>query len=96
MVAGLEPQLAAVAGLRPAMQELGGLRTPMERVAGLEAPMTRLADLVAILDRPLALAALALFGLLAWGVVTFIAVRLAITSAARAAAPAIPRAGAAV
>jgi len=63
---------------------LGGLREPMERVAALERPMSQLAELGSIFDRPLLLAGIAAFGLLAWGVVTFVAVRLAMVSAARA------------
>jgi hypothetical protein len=88
MVAELQPQLASVAGLQPAMQQLGALREPMERVAAREAPMSRLADVAAnaasVLQRPALLAILALAGLLAWGVVTFVAVRLAMASAGRA------------
>jgi hypothetical protein len=86
-VAGLKDQLAAVAALRGAMQELGNLRQPMEHVAALEPPMTRLAALGAMLDRPGLLLLGAAIGLSAWGVITFVAVRLAIVSAARAAAP---------
>jgi hypothetical protein len=56
----------------------------MERVAALEPPMARLASLGSILERPWQLVAVAAFGLAAWGVVTFGAVRLAVVSAARA------------
>jgi hypothetical protein len=83
-VAALEPRLTSVASLAPAMQQLGELRQPLERVGALETPMTRLAALGSILDRPLLLLAVAVAGLLAWGGVTFAAVRLAIVSAARA------------
>ena len=47
-------------------------------------PMSRLAGLGSILERPWLLAALAVFGLAAWGVVIFVAVRLAVISAAHA------------
>ena len=66
------------------MQELGQLREPMERVAMLEAPMSRLASAALVLDRPFLLVVLALCGMVLWGLVTYVAVRLAIVSANRA------------
>ena len=59
--------------------ELAALKTPLEGVAELREPMTRLAML---LDHPILLAGLALLGLLVWGAVTFLAVRLALLSVA--------------
>jgi len=53
-------------------------------VAALGGPMSQLASFGAILQRPLALILVALVALFAWGGVTFLAVRLAIISAARA------------
>jgi hypothetical protein len=47
--------------------------------------MSRLASAALLLDRPILLGFLALCGMLLWGVVTFVAVRLAIISANRAA-----------
>jgi hypothetical protein len=76
--------LAAVADLGPQLQNVGGLREPLDRVAALEAPMSRLAALGSVLDRPLLLIGVGLLALAAWGVVTFLAVRFAIISAARA------------
>jgi len=73
-----------VSDLAPQLQNVGGLREPLERVAALEAPMSRLAALGSVLDRPLLLIAVGLLALAAWGVVTFLAVRLAIISAGRA------------
>jgi len=82
-VAALEPQLAAVAGLEPAMKELGGLRAPLERVGALEQPMARLATLVSLFDRPMRFVIWGIAALIAWGLVTFVAVRSAIVSARR-------------
>jgi hypothetical protein len=45
--------------------------------------MTRLAALGSLFDRPMMLILIALAGLLAWGIVTFLAVRLAILSTGR-------------
>ena len=84
-VAALQPPLAAVADLRAPMEELSALRQPLERVADLREPMTRLSRLGALLDHPILLIALALVGLGLWAAVTFLAVRLAILSASRAA-----------
>ena len=83
IVAGLDPQLASVAGLQPAMQELGQLREPLERVAALEAPMSRLARLLWCWIGPFCSRS-GTVRAAAWGVVTFVAVRLAIISASRA------------
>jgi hypothetical protein len=83
-VASLQPQLASVADLRGPMDELSTLRQPLERVADLREPMTRLAALGTVLGQPLLLFLLAIAGLVLWGGVTFIAVRLAIVSASRA------------
>ena len=80
---GLETQLAAVANLSGSMDQLAQLREPMDRLAGLEAPMARLAGLSSLLDRPGRLILFSLIALLGWGIVTFLAVRLAIVSAGR-------------
>jgi hypothetical protein len=77
-VAALGPQLSAVAELHGAMNDLSALKGPLEEVSRLREPMTRLAALAAVWDRPVPLVALALAGLGAWGLVTFMAVRLAI------------------
>jgi hypothetical protein len=55
----------------------------MGRLAALEAPMSRLATAAALLDHPVLLVLMVLAALLAWGAVTFAAVRFAILSAAR-------------
>ena len=73
-----------VSDLGPQLQNVSGLREPLERVAALETPMSRLAALGSVLDRPLLLAGIGLLALAAWGGVTFLAVRFAIISAARA------------
>jgi hypothetical protein len=72
-----------VANLQPAMQELGRLRQPLERVGALTEPMNRLVAVAGILDHPVLLVLAALGALAAWGLVTFVAVRLAIVSASR-------------
>jgi hypothetical protein len=82
-VSELQPQLAAVASLSRSMDQLAELRGPMERLSALEAPMSRLAGLSSLLDRPGRLVLLSLIALLGWGIVTFLAVRLAIVSAWR-------------
>ena len=55
----------------------------MERLAALEGPMTRVAELGNLISSPWLIAIVGLVALLAWGAVTFVAVRLAIVSAAR-------------
>jgi hypothetical protein len=77
-VSQLEPQLAAVADLRDPLQQLSALRAPLEQVGSLTAPISTLTSL---LNRPLALLLIAMAGLLAWGLVTFLAVRFALLSA---------------
>ena len=52
----------------------------MTRVAELKEPMTRLASIAAVAN-PLGIALLAAVGLALWGTVTFVAVRLAVSSA---------------
>jgi hypothetical protein len=54
-----------------------------EQLAGLAAPMSRLAGLSSWLDSPVRLILFSLIALLGWGIVTFLAVRLAIVSAGR-------------
>ena len=75
---------ASVADLRGPMEQLSALRAPLEEVGSLAGPMGQLATLTSILNRPMLLVAIALGGLLAWGLVTFLAVRMAIVSARRA------------
>jgi len=82
-VAGLDTQLASVAALKGSMDHLGGLRTPMERLAALEEPMTRVAELGSIVNRPWLFVIVGLVALAAWGAVTYVAVKLAIVSAAK-------------
>ena len=60
------------------MEQLAALQEPLQRVASLQEPMTRLAALGSLLDRPLLLMTLALIGLAAWGLITFLAVHFAI------------------
>ena len=60
------------------MQELAALRDPLQRVALLAEPMLRLTQLLSLVNRPLLLLAVALGALLAWGLVTYLAIRLAI------------------
>lgn len=84
-VAALQPQLAAVADLSAPMTDLTALREPLERVADLRDPMTRLARLgtaMALVNHPMLLALAVCAGLVLWGGVTFVAVRLAILSVA--------------
>ena len=49
---------------------------PMERLAALEEPMTRVAELGSLFNRPWLAVIIGLVALAAWGVVTFVAVRL--------------------
>ena len=79
-VAELRAELQAVAELQGSMRELAALREPMARVAELRQPMDRLAAF-APTTHPLGLVLIAMLGLGLWGVVTFVAVRLAIASA---------------
>lgn len=79
-VAALGTELRAVAELQGSMRELAALREPMTRVAELRQPMDRLAAFVPA-SHPLGIVLIALLGLGLWGVVTFVAVRLAIVSA---------------
>jgi hypothetical protein len=55
----------------------------MERLAALEEPMTRVAALGSIFNRPWLFVIVGLVALAAWGAVTFVAVKLAIVSAAK-------------
>jgi hypothetical protein len=64
------------------MQQLAALQEPLDRVATLQGPITRLSSVGSLLDRPFLLTMLALLGLAAWGLVTFLAVHLAITRGA--------------
>jgi Asp-tRNA(Asn)/Glu-tRNA(Gln) amidotransferase A subunit family amidase len=82
-VAALDSQLASVAALEPSLRGLGELRQPLERVAALEEPMARLAALGSLFDRPGRFVLYGALALVAWGIVTFLAVRFAIVSAAR-------------
>jgi hypothetical protein len=76
---------AESSGLSEPILRLPDMRTGHEETAAPEQPVSRLAALGATLDRPLLLAGLTGLGLTLWGGVTFVAVRLAIASAARAA-----------
>jgi hypothetical protein len=85
-VASLDQELASVAGLKGSMDQLGQLREPMQRLAALEAPMARVAafgSVLTVFNRPWLLVLIGLVALGAWGGVTFVAVKLAIVSAAR-------------
>lgn len=86
-VASLRTDLGAVADLRTPMTELTTLRQPLERVADLRQPLEGVAGLGRLLEHPLLIALLILVGLALWGAVTFVAVRLAIVSAAAATLP---------
>src|SRR5579864_2158999 len=77
-VSALDVRLAAVANLGPQLQQVGSLGPSLDRVAALGDPMSRLAGLGSILDRPWLLAGIGLLVLAGWGVVTFLAVRLAV------------------
>jgi hypothetical protein len=79
-VAALRSELRAVAELQRSMADLGALREPMMRVAELRQPMTQIAAL-GPLGNPLGIAVVAIVGLLLWGAVTFVAVRLAVSTA---------------
>ena len=74
-----------MAALSGSMDQLAELRGPMERLAALEAPMSRLAGIgvAARCVRPASIAVQLDWHWLGWGIVTFLAVRLAIVSAAR-------------
>src|SRR4030095_1947266 len=79
-VSQLEPRLRAVAELGAPLQQVSALRAPLEQVGTLTAPLSAVTSL---LNRPLLLLVIALVGLAAWGLVTFLAVRFAIVSAQR-------------
>ena len=81
-VAALRQQLDAVGDLKGAMQRLAALQEPLDRVATLQGPIMRLASVGTLLDQPFLLATLALLGLTAWGLVTYLAVHLAVTKGA--------------
>ncbi len=83
-VASLQPQLGAVANLKRSMDDLTALRQPLERAADLRDPLMQVAALGAVINQPAVFVAAALVGLVLWGAVTFLAVRLAIVSAATA------------
>ena len=65
------------------MDQLAGLRAPMERLSALEEPMTRVAELGSIINRPWLFVIVGLVALVVWGAVTYVAVKLAIVSAAK-------------
>jgi hypothetical protein len=64
------------------MQQLSALQEPLDRVAALQGPIMRLSSIGTLFDRPFLLMFLGLLGLVAWGLVTYLAVHLAITKAA--------------
>ena len=66
------------------MHKLARLEAPLEGVAALGGPLAQVGALGSVLRNPLLLLLLGLGALLAWGAVTFVAVRYAIISAARA------------
>ena len=76
-VSRLEPRLAAVAELGAPLQQVSALRAPLEQVGALTGPLSAVAS---IANHPILLLLIAVAGLLAWGLVTFLAVRLAILS----------------
>ena len=63
------------------MDKLAQLQQPLERVGELRDGLAAVGGLTSILQRPLLLVFVGLLALLAWGVVTFLAVRFAIISA---------------
>jgi len=81
-VAALREQLKEVGELKGAMVQLAALQQPLDRVATLEQPIERLSSLGTLTARPFLLVILGLIGLAIWGLVTFLAVHLAITRGA--------------
>lgn len=77
----LEAPMEAVARLREPLERAAALREPLERAGELRGPLSRLADLPNEVRRSPILAWMALGGLLGWGLVTYLAVRLAIRGA---------------
>jgi hypothetical protein len=87
-VSGLRAPMERVASLQPDQRAVADLQGSMRELATLREPMMRLAAMGGVLGNPLALLAIAVVGLGAWGVVTYVAVRFAV---ARALAPSRPR-----
>jgi hypothetical protein len=81
-VAALREQLKEVGDLKGAMVELASLHEPLDHVATLEEPIKQLGAAGTLLNRPYLLVILGLIGLAIWGLVTFLAVHLAITRGA--------------
>jgi hypothetical protein len=77
-VAALRQQLEEVGQLKSAMVHLASLHEPLDHVAKLEEPIKQLSAAGTVLNRPLLLVILGLVGLASWGLVTFLAVHLAI------------------
>ena len=61
------------------MVQLASLHEPLDHVATLEEPIKQLSSAGTLLGRPFLLIFLGLIGLAMWGLVTFLAVHLAIT-----------------
>jgi len=78
-VAALRQQLEEVGQLKGAMVQLAALHEPLDHVATLEEPIKQLSSAGTLLNRPFLLVILGLIGLAIWGLVTFLAVHLAIT-----------------
>jgi hypothetical protein len=86
-VASLSAQLDAVSALGGPLKEVSALRQPLAQLAGLAGALDPLIAAAAVLQHPAILVVLAVLALAVWAAVTYFAVRLAMTSAMRAAAP---------
>ena len=80
-VAALRPVLDSVAQLRGTLASVAALREPLESLGRLEPPLTSLAGAARLIDHPVWIIVGLVATILAWGVVTFVAVRLAIGGA---------------
>src|SRR5688572_3628734 len=89
-VAELRAVLDSVARLRETLASVAALREPLESLGRLEPPLTSLAGAARLLDHPIRIVIGGIVALLAWGVVTFVAVRLAIGGALARVVPRTP------
>jgi hypothetical protein len=73
--------LDSVAQLQSTLASVAALREPLESLGRLEPPLTSLAGAARLIDHPMRILVIGVIALLAWGLVTFAAVRLAIGGA---------------
>jgi hypothetical protein len=77
-VAALRPVLDSVAQLQATLASVAALREPLESLGRLEPPLASLASAASLIDHPLRIFAVVAVFTMAWGLVTFAAVRLAV------------------